>query len=910
MKGRMRIKKQRARQAQGWSRNYLLCYTLLFVFLSALVFLPFCLAGKGFVWAGADWSGDGESQYFPYLYYMGNWLREGIAGLLSGGGWTQYDFSIGMGADVRTVVRFHPLDVLSVLVPGGWTEGLYGFLILLRFYLAGLSFSAFCFYWKKPQRAVLTGSMIYIFCGYALKLGVEHPFFMIAMIILPLLLLGAERVLRREGVLFFAFVTALGFISHYYFMYMCSFAMAGYVLLRCADLYREQRIRRFFAALGRLFAGYFLGIGMAAVFLFPTVCSLLDSARIEGGKTRFSLWVYENKSRYLNWFFDLISPYRGTGNNTNLNYAVLALPALVLLFVRKFREKWALKAAFLVEIAVLLIPAGGYILGGFSNINNRWVFILSLTVSVICVAVFEDFGQWGRRRTLAFAGILCAFAAVCGYRFLTGKQDIYQLAALAELALCGLVFLALQKRKTSARGWSPALLTVVCVSTVVNGWMTYGETFGNLTEEFQQKGQALDYYEESALEELAALPENGFYRADTDHIWIGEENSPLMLDYRGISLYNSIVNAGELEYLMETENPGLNSLLRVFSLDGRTVPEALANVRYYWSDQGEESVPYGFAPVEGSGNLYENQYALAFGYTYDTVISRENYEKLSSLEKQQVMLEAALVEELPEAADAEQDGPEAGTMKTAEGCKEEIETVSVRLPQSGENVERTESGYRVGKGGGSISFELERRAGTEAYLRLEGLEWEQAYSTVTIAAGTVEKRLSLRADGENYALGRKDYLVCLGSGDESGTVTVTIRFPKKGTYGLEGLEVWYAPVDQYVSRIGERNEEALTEVVFEKNRITGQASLTGRKVMVFSVLYDRGWSAWVDGKKADLQKVNAMYLGLVLEPGTHTIELRYETPGLRAGAWISLASVLLFLTLWIRGRKKEERGTQ
>ena len=898
MKGKTGVKwKEKQMGKYGWSREYLLCYTLLFILLCLAAFFPFFREGKGFIWTGSEWAGDGEAQYFPYLYYTGKWLREFLSGLLSGDGAGKlYDFCIGMGADIRTVVRFRPLDLIGSLVSADQTELLYGILTLLRMYLSGLSFSAFCFYWKKPGQAVLVGSMIYVFCGYVLKLGLEHPFFTVPMVLLPLLLIGAEQVLRRQSILFFSFITMMGFISNYYFMYMCSFAMAGYVLLRFFDLYREKRVRNFFAALGRLFSGYFLGIGMSAVFLLPTIQQLFSSARVDGDGAGASLWIYENTGRYINWFFDLVSPYRGTGSNTNLNYAVLVLPALVLLFVRRVRDRLPLKIAFLTEAVVLLVPAGGYVLGGFSNINNRWVFILSFTVSIICVSVFEDFGRWSRKQALVFCVILFVFGALCGYRFLTGKNDVYQMTALMELLLCGILFFVMQKRKISGIPFTGALLAAVCVSAAVGGYMTYSDKYGDLTGEFLDYGEAFSFYEESPMAEQTK--QEDFYRTDTDTIWIGEENSSIVLDYQGISFYNSILNAGQMEYLTDTKNPGLNSMLRLLSLDGRTVPEALANVRYYVSEQGEEGAPCGFAAVDGRENLYENQYPLAFGYTYDAMMEKEDYEKLSPLEKQQVMLETAVVEE---------NGAQQTDLDIVTGCEEEISVVSVLLPETGENVQLCEQGYAVGKGGGSISFVLEQNAETECYLSLKGLEWEKEYSTVTIQAGDLEKKLSLRAEGENYSLGQKDYLVNLGYSKEKRTETVRIYFPKKGTYRLERLEVCSAPMDQYISRVEERNKEALTDVVMENNRITGHASLTGQKLMVFSVLWDKGWKAYVDGEEAGLQRVNVMYLGLLLEPGDHEIELRYETPGLRTGAGISLINggiFLLLLILWMRKRRK------
>ena len=134
-----------------FNRRYLLIYTAAFALLGFLIFLPFLTAGKSLVG-----NGDGQSQYILQLRYMGEWLRETVRGFFHGR-WIPraYDYTIGMGDDINSVVRFHPLDYLSVFVPARYTEQLYAFLILLRLYLAGLSFSLYAFYWKR--KGTLTG---------------------------------------------------------------------------------------------------------------------------------------------------------------------------------------------------------------------------------------------------------------------------------------------------------------------------------------------------------------------------------------------------------------------------------------------------------------------------------------------------------------------------------------------------------------------------------------------------------------------------------------------------------------------------------------------------------------------------------------------------------------------------------
>ena len=63
-----------------------------------------------------------------------------------------------------------------------------------------------------------------------------------------------------------------------------------------------------------------------------------------------------------------------------------------------------------------------------------------------------------------------------------------------------------------------------------------------------------------------------------------------------------------------------------------------------------QNLPYGFSKYKDYSTetneytIYKNDYPLSIGYTYDKYIDNEEYEKLSAIEKQQVMLEAAVLD--------------------------------------------------------------------------------------------------------------------------------------------------------------------------------------------------------------------------------------------------------------------------
>ena len=67
--------------------------------------------------------------------------------------------------------------------------------------------------------------------------------------------------------------------------------------------------------------------------------------------------------------------------------------------------------------------------------------------------------------------------------------------------------------------------------------------------------------------------------------------------------------------------------------------------------------------------------------------------------------------------------------------------------------------------------------------------------------------------------------------------------------------------------------------------------------------------AYVDGKKTPLLQADTMFCAVKVDEGTHEIELRYRTPGMAAGACISIAALLIIIAQEAAGRlrKKELR---
>ena len=73
---------------------------------------------------------------------------------------------------------------------------------------------------------------------------------------------------------------------------------------------------------------------------------------------------------------------------------------------------------------------------------------------------------------------------------------------------------------------------------------------------------------------------------------------------------------------------------------------------------------------------------------------------------------------------------------------------------------------------------------------------------------------------------------------------------------------------------------------------------------MFSIPYDPSWTLKVNGNPVDTIEVAEALLGVSLEPGEYTIELRYTPRGFKLGLIISLISVLIIFIIYCFYRKE------
>ena len=511
-----------------------------------------------------------------------------------------------------------------------------------------------------------------------------------------------------------------------------------------------------------------------------------------------------------------------------------------------------------------------------------------------------------------------------------------------------------------------ALVALTVVSLWCYGLETFAPRMENYASEFPKAGTVVEGITQMPLAALEDVEDDSFYRAATKKVNRKIQGAAQFLDYNGTVWYSSTTSRIMQDYYLQM---GVStwSGVRLKGFDGRTFLDTLACVKYYALDKETEyDLPYGYKKVletEKNGKTYEvfeNEMALPIGYTYDTVISEEELLAYEVPERQEVLMQAASLEsaagtqaesadtsDIKGASDAGAQAESADTVnikgasdagaqaesadmsdikgaRSASAQAESADTADIKSAdgavqitgQMAEITGETCENVTVGDGVLTIQYKKGEEAtltldysgteNSEVYLYIRGLQYEDGYSaSFEYECGKYSNTYSLHGVENPYYSGQKDYLFNLGYHEEAdGTCRIT--FTEGKSLRFDDIQIYCQPMDNMKDYTDALKENVLENVEIQTNCVKGDISLEEEKLLVLSIPYQNGWTAYVDGQKTEIEKANLMYMGIWLEPGGHTIELRYRMPGMRIGVGVSIAAFLIFILLLLKARRRRQ----
>lgn len=616
-------------------------------------------------------------------------------------------------------------------------------------------------------------------------------------------------------------------------------------------------------------------------------------------------------------------------------------------------SKGALGVGFVLLTLFLLFPAAGYAMNGFAYVSNRWGWGYSMLLAFLVAVEWDELFFAVPKKLFMVGGLTAIYTFLCIILRkdigVIGKENLR--ISLIFLALC-LVCLAVAclenvwKRKKEKKSQSnlkeykeeiiekQSGILVIVVQAVLFGftlinigamaYYQYSENYGNYISDFRKKES---FYKSYAASEIGAVTEAS--KEETEFFrYTGHElvsNASLGSGFSSTQFYWSLSNGNIWNYFIEQELAE-HSSFNYQGLDDRTALCALAGVKYYIAGKnGINYIPYGYEKVKISKKYrrnyatYKNTFSLPLGYTYKNYILKKDYERLDSLAKQEAMLQGLVVSEKVDGFDA--------IAPTA--TAREIDFV---INYDSDRIQQEENYFYVKKKGAKIELTFDGLPECETYLALSGLfyNWggnkDVSQSMILMISAqdelgaNVEKEFTYKGAKDVFYNGRHDYIINLCY-SKNKKVSVSIEFPRTGTYKIDSMKVLCQPLKLYEESVNQLCEETLINTnlyndnpVAATNRVTGEITLSEPKLLALAIPYSAGWKAFVDGKEQELLQANTMYFALALTEGKHKIELRYKTPGLAAGFGISVFGLAVWIGLTIkipaRWYKKANKQTE
>jgi hypothetical protein len=122
---------------------------------------------------------------------------------------------------------------------------------------------------------------------------------------------------------------------------------------------------------------------------------------------------------------------------------------------------------------------------------------------------------------------------------------------------------------------------------------------------------------------------------------------------------------------------------------------------------------------------------------------------------------------------------------------------------------------------------------------------------------------------------------------------------------IAGRTAWLAPESGVQALVSSADAPAgaCTLDSYSNNQLQATCQVQRPALAVFVEQYDKGWRATVDGQPAPVARANLIMRAVAVGPGEHRIAMQFRTPGLRAGAVVTLLSLIVLLALLLLRRQ-------
>ena len=826
-----------------------------------------------------------------YIYYF-----EQLRDILTGNGSLIYTWERTLGGEFLGFYTYYiasPLSLILVLFPSSLMVEAVTVMLLLKCGISGLTFSIYLDQTGKKRNifSYVMFSTMYALCAYAMAYQ-TNTMWMDALMWLPLLTLGIERLVTDGRFKLFTIMLALIIWSNYYIGFMaCIYTFIYFVCFICAhktsDINNSKEKYHLLRSLARIAICSIVALLMVAMVILCAYYSI-SFGKTDGGidKPSFDL-RFDFLDLIAKLFIGSYDTVRPAGL-PNIYCGILALFMLpVYFFSRKFapREKIAYGVLVLVFVASMSINAIDLFWHGLNMpvwMNYRYSFMLSFIILIMAYKGFEAFTEFDYKSILQIGAGLMLLLLVIQKTVLLPRYDggnetptmpSYELVWISFVFIfIYMVVLYYKKREAIKRVASGVLLGVVLLEAGVGALINWGEEVNDVgwakRESYREFIDRIEPTVDNLLES-----DTSFYRFEK--ALFRKPNENFALDIRGLSSSTSTFNRGVME-LMKKFGFSARSHWNKY-IEGNEVVDSIFGVRYVISD---ESVPVSnlYVPVEGGTNgltIYKNPYALSIAYC----VSAEM--KDFDLESSRANRPYDFMEYL---CSTMTDSQIASLFDTCfYACTER------------ENCTKSSSVFTRIDGGESASFTYTVTAYNDGsiYMLMNpvGSQNEATYYVNGVEAGKLFSEENKRIHNlGTFKAGEKVELKVVFNTDKVSLNVANQMFAQLNKSAFEGV-------------IDELNDGQFIIEDYNDTRFEGKIVAEENEIVMTTIPYDKYWQVYVDGERVETYKVANALLAFDIGEGEHTLELKYRSTPFIAGLIISLFGLALFVVMCVFEKK-------
>ena len=827
-------------------------WTYFVSFIIPIIIMIGVYLSQGIYW-NSDTSpllGDGFHQYVIFDVALRN--------ILHGNGSLFYTFTSGLGLNFYALSSYYLGSFLSPLVYffdlTNMPDAVY-LTTLLKFGLIGLStyFSLNKLFQSIPKPLKLALSTSYALMSFTVS-QLEIKTWLDVFILIPLIITGLQLLITEKKFLLYFTSLSILFIQNYYFGYMTALFLIFWYLCQISWDFKTRKS----SFLDFIITSFLAGMA-SLIMTLPTLFDLQTH-----GEKLTEVTKFQTES---SWYLDLFAKqFIGSFDTTKYGAIPMIFVGLlpfiltILFFTLKsikFHVKLIYAIFFAFLIASFYIEALDLFWQGMHTPNmflHRYAWIFSTLLIYTAAEVLNRLKEikiWNFLVSLFLivTGFLATIYLKSHYSFLT---DLNILLTLEFLVVYSLLLLAVIKKFISVNLFAILISLFIMVEMSLNA----SSQMDGIAKEWGFASRSAYNRDIPAMESFSTYIGNQFTRTEKLETQTG--NDSMKFNYNGISQFSSVRNRSASSTLdkLGFKSSGTNLNLRY--ANNSILADSLFGIQYNISDSPIDK--YGFKDIYQKDNLtlYENQYSLPIAFASQSVYNDVKFNE-HTLDNQ-----ASFLNQL---------------------ANVDFDYFSPIPYEKTENTDDLISVTSSSNEDAAIQYQIEVPENSQVYLSFTNLHF----------SNDKQKKVDILVNGEKKTFTTDNVFSFfnLGYTKEKKTFNINVSFPGNSQVSFESPTFYRLDTKTFTEAIQKIKEQPVT-VSTSKNKVFATYDVQQDTSIFFTIPYDKGWSAYQDGKKIEIKQAQTGFMKVDVPKGKGTITLSFIPNGFIIGAICSFTSLLLF----------------